>query len=180
MNYHEFAEKHGITVRLTAKPYGEVDRRDEKNPWPHVAYQVELCIGGKAMPITWREGVGLVKLPGKMPPSLLMSKYGSLYYAMRKNPYAKFTDIQGMADIAAAVAVSEKRIPSVSDMLCNLSDSLCTFEDAGSFEEFAADFGYDSDSRKAEKLYNDVMDEGRKLKALLGHKLADELLECEE
>ncbi|MCK9597963.1 MAG: hypothetical protein M0R06_02910 [Sphaerochaeta sp.] len=45
-------------------------------------------------------------------------------------------------------------IPSAYDVLACL-----TKYDPGSFENFCGDFGYDTDSRKAEKIYKDVLNE---------------------
>lgn len=40
--------------------------------------------------------------------------------------------------------------------------------DASSFEDWAADYGYDSDSRKAEKIYHACLDVGHAMRQLLG------------
>lgn len=39
-----------------------------------------------------------------------------------------------------------------------------TKNDPGSFENFCSDFGYDEDSKKAEKIYTSVLDEWKKVK----------------
>jgi hypothetical protein len=49
--------------------------------------------------------------------------------------------------------------------------------EAGSFEEWAADFGYDTDSRKAETTYNDCLKSALKIRAALG---ADKLRAARE
>ena len=57
--------------------------------------------------------------------------------------------------------------PKAVDVLENLqSDS--NFQ--GSFEEFCGDFGYDEDSRKAEKIYKAINSQNRRLKTFLGEK----------
>jgi len=47
------------------------------------------------------------------------------------------------------------------------------------FEDWASDFGYDPDSRKAEKVYKNIQRESEKLKNLLGEKAYKTLLEVE-
>jgi hypothetical protein len=47
------------------------------------------------------------------------------------------------------------------------------------FEEWAREYGYDEDSRTAERVYNAVLDQTKKGKAFLGE-IWDELMECEE
>lgn len=48
----------------------------------------------------------------------------------------------------------------------------------GSFEEWAADYGYDSDSRKAEAIYRACLDIGLKLQASLGASNIERLREA--
>ena len=48
------------------------------------------------------------------------------------------------------------------------------------FEDWADDLGYDTDSRKAERIYQECVAGGKKLKALFGITRFNELLECEE
>ena len=47
--------------------------------------------------------------------------------------------------------------------------------DYACFEDWADDYGYDSDSRKAEKIYNDCLAIGLKLRAGLGENLMEKL-----
>ena len=47
--------------------------------------------------------------------------------------------------------------------------------DYACFEDWADDYGYDSDSRKAEKIYNDCLAIGLKLRAGLGENLIEKL-----
>ncbi len=50
-------------------------------------------------------------------------------------------------------------------MICLIADYSVTDE---TFEEFCANFGYDEDSRKAEKIYKQCVRNGKKIKKLLG------------
>jgi hypothetical protein len=58
--------------------------------------------------------------------------------------------------------------PSVDDVLSSLVMDAKTSEYTTSFEDFAHEFGYDADSRKAEKTYKDVMRTGKKVINFLG------------
>ena len=51
--------------------------------------------------------------------------------------------------------------PTVYDVLACLTKS-----DPGTFENFCSEYGYDEDSRKAEKIYNAVLDEWKNVCAL--------------
>lgn len=49
--------------------------------------------------------------------------------------------------------------------------------DSGGYEEWARDYGYDPDSRKAEKIYKLCMEQSLKLRSVLGEKRINELRE---
>jgi hypothetical protein len=59
--------------------------------------------------------------------------------------------------------------PTDEDVIpCLMSDYKATDE---TFEEFCAEFGYDTDSRKAEQIYNQCVRNGKKLEKLFGSDL---------
>lgn len=68
--------------------------------------------------------------------------------------------------------------PTAEDVLECLRSDACT--DGDTFEEFCFSLGYDSDSRKAEKLYKAVQRQTDKLRRFLGADLFTELLQTEE
>jgi len=70
--------------------------------------------------------------------------------------------------------------PTVAGVLDCLQSDARTAEDCASFEDFCSDLGYDSDSRKAEKLYKAVQRQTDKLRRFLGADLFTELLQTEE
>ena len=66
--------------------------------------------------------------------------------------------------------------PTVEDLLGCLASDACASENSPTFEGFAADMGYDDDSRQAERTYNLIEQQTESLKALLGVDLFEELL----
>lgn len=71
---------------------------------------------------------------------------------------------------------AHKKQPAVEDVLnCCAADS-AGYENVDCFEDWAAEYGYDTDSRKAENIYKTVATESAKLKNFLGQELYDELL----
>ncbi|HVT61903.1 MAG TPA: hypothetical protein VHD33_00235 [Legionellaceae bacterium] len=69
------------------------------------------------------------------------------------------------------------KAPEADDVLnCLISD--CSVIDQ-TFEDWAGDFGYDTDSRKAEKTYKACIKTGNRLLKFLGFPLFDELNGCE-
>jgi len=66
----------------------------------------------------------------------------------------------------------KKRVPTPYDVLACITKS-----DPGSFENFCGDFGYDSDSRKAESVYRAVVAEWQRVAKFF---TAEELAELQE
>lgn len=66
--------------------------------------------------------------------------------------------------------------PAVDEVLdCIASDS-SSIENARGFEDWASDFGYDPDSKKAEAIFRACFDASKQLKAFLGDERYNELL----
>lgn len=70
--------------------------------------------------------------------------------------------------------------PNRDECLQSLAMDARGANDAGSFEEWARDLGYDEDSRKAERIYQTCKEIHSELSLLFGEKLLEELFECEE
>jgi hypothetical protein len=66
--------------------------------------------------------------------------------------------------------------PTVDRVLDCLASDACGFDNANSFEDWAAEYGYDMDSRKAERTFKTVQRQADKLKAFLGINAFDELV----
>ena len=72
-----------------------------------------------------------------------------------------------------------KNKPSIEDILNSLSIDTMSIE-SESFEQWCDEFGYDSDSRKAYKIYQSCLAESKQLKDCLGSKGLEELHQCEQ
>jgi hypothetical protein len=66
--------------------------------------------------------------------------------------------------------------PDAESVLSNLALDAASYENARSFEEWAGEYGYDTDSRKAERTYRLIGQQAAKLKNLLGEELYNALL----
>lgn len=70
--------------------------------------------------------------------------------------------------------------PELPNVLNCLALDYSSYINSRDFEDWAADLGYDQDSRKAEKIYHAVRDSALNIERLFGRKLAEELaFECE-
>lgn len=66
--------------------------------------------------------------------------------------------------------------PEADDVLDNLASEASSFDNSGTFEQWADEYGYDTDSRTAERIYKAVAAASAKLKKFLGEELYKKLL----
>lgn len=66
--------------------------------------------------------------------------------------------------------------PTLPDVLDCLASDASGLENANGFEDWASEYGYDIDSRKAERIYHVVERQAEKLNRLLGDDLYQALL----
>jgi len=60
------------------------------------------------------------------------------------------------------------KAPTLESVLDCLASDAAGYDNAQSLEDWASEYGYSEDSRKAEKIYRTVGEQADKLKALLG------------
>lgn len=58
--------------------------------------------------------------------------------------------------------------PTAADILNSLASDASGYEDARSFEDWCSEYGYDTDSRKAENIYRTIGKQAKQLKQFLG------------
>jgi hypothetical protein len=66
--------------------------------------------------------------------------------------------------------------PKLADVLDCLSSDASGLESSRGFEDWCSDYGYDTDSRKAEKIYKSVEHQAKRLKNFLGDSLYNQFL----
>jgi hypothetical protein len=72
------------------------------------------------------------------------------------------------------MAWTEPEPPTAAEVLDSLASDASGADQ--NFEDWCADFGYDTDSRKAERTYNAVREQTFSLRKLLGHRDFETLL----
>lgn len=152
----------GFSLAITSGPTGQV--RD--NDWPCIAYTVRLEYKGRSVIETgYSLGVGHVKVPKRWEdqPAGLTSDEVCAFNTLRNNPHAQLKDKALHARFAAKLAKAQKVAPTLANVLHSLISDGEAYFDALSFEDFAANYGYDVDSRKAEATYRKCDEIGRAL-----------------
>lgn len=78
---------------------------------------------------------------------------------------------------AEVIARGQPHPPTAADVLDSLKTDAGTYENTRGFEDWCGEFGYDTDSRKAERIYRSIADDAHRLRVLLGDEAYRELLE---
>ncbi len=161
----EFAEKHNLTMHAT---YNGHYPRFGNNITAN--YTITLIRQGKR-PYTFTFSTSIndswcYTMDGRMfkryrglPPRIDIDKFMLEYLKRPRSNFGQYSILQ------------TKTAPSLYSVLACL-----TKRDPGPFEDFCADYGYDTDSRAAEKTWYAVREEGRAVEALF----SDCLEELEE
>lgn len=66
--------------------------------------------------------------------------------------------------------------PKIEDVLDCLASDASGLDHPATFEEWAADYGYDPDSRRAEQIFNNCVEQTARFKAFLGEDALETLL----
>lgn len=153
----------GFALRIVDGPKGIVT--DDK--WQCIRYLVELTYKDKEVITTdYSLGIGHVNLKQARPDSLtwnVTEQERSMLYAWQHNPHAQFKNKELQASVAAKLAKYQKVAPQLDDVIYSLVRDGDAFFNAQTFEQWADEFGYDADSRKAEQTYKACDCIGRKL-----------------
>ena len=140
-------------------PRGEV----HDNGWPCIAYSV--TIGCETFP--WACGIGHVdwKKAAKTPSAHRL--FGNDARAVELVAAGRtLADRNRTATLAAQIAKAQKVRPSAAEVLaCACREGMDADQ---SFENWCGDFGYDTDSRKAEDTYRACTENGKKARRILG------------
>jgi hypothetical protein len=67
-----------------------------------------------------------------------------------------------------SMGLAHVKKPTADDVLSCLAMDAAGTENARSFEEWAGEYGYDTDSRKAERMFRTCQQQSRKLKKFIG------------
>jgi hypothetical protein len=103
-------------------------------------------------------------------PDGLMSNAGESHYrcSIRQGRYS--------FRLYFSMGIALRHAPTLIDVLDCLASDAAGYENAQSFEEWASEYGYDADSRSAEKIYRVVNRQAEQLKRVIGTDAYEELL----
>ncbi len=165
MSMVEFIALVGLNMKVTQVP----TRPDSDDEWTKTAdhFLCTLNTSKRQMSVYYSKGEGLRTFTGKNIPWNLradISKAGvKVGDTLGSRSFARRT-IHEMEVRGCFVPVA----PTLSEVLSSLTMDVQGIMGTLDYSDWAADFGYDGDSRKGEKIYRGVRRQASKLKALLG------------
>lgn len=171
----EFIEQHGITMtaeRVSARTDGATGEWDKNS----FHYLVTVKCGGREHSFNFSMGAAHVeKLPYEK-----LSWADRAPYGMTRKDWENLP-LPGVRRISLAQeqwqkAVYRPKPPELSSVLDCIASDCAGYESARHFEDWASEYGYDTDSRKAEYAYRQVGDEYRAFESLLGRAALRELM----
>ncbi len=174
-----WAEKHGVTMRAEFVPLSRSRNKGEKNPT--LNWRVSLCKENprfESAPafITTDYSAGCAHCPSYN----AKTKGGHTHEANIKRELIA-RECEGGRAVTYLVNTGtiftgkgKPILPDFADVLYSLSMDASVI-DAGTFEQWAGDYGYDTDSRAAEAIYRACLDTALKMRAALGDAAMSEL-----
>lgn len=164
---HDFLKEHPINLTLQDSPTNPHMEDSDKM----LNYYATLEFEGRKLSLYFSTGCGWVETRSGKPASMVEYDKTSKRFLRRDFSGRRFDDDDSV------FGKYRIRKPTAADILnCLISDADGSDQD---FESWAADLGYDVDSRKAEKTYLTVQKQTKELRQLLGATLFEELLSCE-
>jgi len=143
--------------------------------WIAIAYPVTLSRHGKPIFSTiYKMGIGHFE---KQTLRYIKKSFRAIENTIRKNGFSAIFRLQPAdqntaLEIITAAARIYKMQPELADVIAALiMDGSADF-DAQSFEDWASNYGYDTDSRTAEKMYSECLRTGQAIRRAV---TADEL-----
>jgi hypothetical protein len=160
----KFLAEHELSIESTFVPWMQSRNRDGKEPT--LNWRVTLLYKGRKV-IETDYSAGCAHCPS----------YELRTYDKVDGRAAVIAEcMEGRSKNPKKAGYNKPILPDAADVIYSLCSDARVIE-CGGFEPFAAEYGYDVDSRKAEKLYRTCVDIGLKMRAELGQPLLVELQE---
>jgi len=165
----------GLTCAVSSPAGKTINIGTHKDDWPHVEFTLTYEKAGQKFSMPYSMGVGLFKLPARTP-FWMNEDQQNMLYNIQQNPRGQWKNKKLWAETIAEVARQTKQGPKPAEVLAAYcADGLEAQESA--FENWAGNFGYDVDSRKAEKIYNQCREQYFNVIRLIGQENVERMAE---
>lgn len=166
--YAEFADKHGITMDV--KPASEFQEKRSSGAvkWTVYKYTCTLHYRGRSETFPYHVGEGIIV-------NWLKNETEFLDSIVAKNALFPLGRVKTVFEAELVERYAPYYKPAIKDLLYCLAQDGITALEALDFEEWAEECGYDTDSREAERVYDKIVEQTKKIRRLLGTDLCKEL-----
>jgi len=171
-----WAIRHGVTMRAEFVPLSQSRNKDEKSPtlnWKVTLRKVNPRFEASPAFLTTDYSAGCAHCPAY---KLSVRECGGQNSMMRHEAIRMECEngkaIQMYGETPRLT--TNHILPDLADVLYSLSMDADVLN-SGSFENWASEYGYDTDSRKAESIYRACLDIALKMRAALGDSALQEL-----
>lgn len=201
----DWMNRHGVKVESVFVPWSQSRNRDEREtdwsgkktnrPQRSLNWRVTITRNGReVVSLDYSSGIGhapcYMQSPPKTDPeySAYMARLiaeTETGFKTKRNPFATgyesdhvSFDMEPDPDPKRAREYKPRRKIAIKPGAVNVLACLAMDShvlDAGGFESWASDYGYDTDSRAAEKIYRECLEQALKFRAGLGDSALDEL-----
>lgn len=158
----DFLQKSNSTIKITL--VGKTVNKDWKETQQRNMYDVTITTPNGSMTFQFWDSINNTEISGMSLEDYSKRKFKCHYQYLTPGDQAKASK-----ELRAA---KEAAIPTAYDVLACLQKY-----DPGTFEDFCADFGYDEDSKSADKTYIAVMREFKQLEKIFTTEQMEELRE---
>lgn len=159
-----------LGLEYSARFVPQSQSRNAKEAQPSLNWVVTLKKGRTTLTTDYMQGIG--HLP---PNSQKLGSYERQWYERNAAEHGK----TGRVPSWGHSLLNPKPLPAplLRDVLCSLVLDAGVLDHA-TFESWAEEYGYDTDSRKGERIYRACLEHGLKLRAMIGEKAMIELREA--
>lgn len=180
----KFIADNNITLTsVSASSNPTIDRNDMFH------YHCVLNIGGKTLAVPFSKGGALLQLrersdrlrlpAGTTAKDIEKAKKANVYYDFKLKTYRTYGASGSTVFLNELYqALFEPAPPTAEDVLEALAMDSAVLNNGG-FEDWAYEFGYDTDSRQAKRIYDTCIEQALALKAILGADTLEQLQSIE-
>lgn len=158
-------ESLGLTYTAQFVPFSQ-SRNAKKATKPgdySLNWKVTISKGGRSLTTDYMQGIG--HLPGYSHNTRwTIDAWDALKYACENG---KVINPRQVGSVVATIGAKAIPAPELRDVLYSLALDASVL-DAASFEEWAREYGYDTDSRAGERIYKACMKIALELRAMIG------------
>ncbi len=159
--WNDHVKAKGLQIEVSG-PFPE-----SKDEWPCLKYVI--IVNGES--VEWRMGTGFAgmnKFNGRENSHIASlgfneQEWGCLHLMLQGK---RLSDKQLEARIACACAKKNKVFPDISEVVGSLARQTMDARNAGDFETFCGEFGYDTDSSNAKGIYDACLEHMGKLRRM--------------